>query len=95
MVRWCSSCGELSGQELGSDRCDQKRDSAIREPERGHVSKTGVERGHWVCSIEVQAVQVSKAEEKAARALNPTNQKIKVNSDIQQPGFAGGHPPNY
>jgi hypothetical protein len=70
--------------------------------ERGHVSRTGVERGHWVCSIEVQAVQaelqVNKAEEgeeKAARALNPTNQRKKVNTDIQQPGFAGGHPPNY
>jgi hypothetical protein len=27
--------------------------------ERGHVSRTGVERGHWVYSIEVQAVQLS------------------------------------
>jgi hypothetical protein len=39
--------------------------------------------------------KAEEGEEKAARALNPTNPKNKVNSDIQQPGFAGGHPPNY
>ena len=34
-------------------------------------------------------------EERAARELNPANQKKSVNPNIQQLGFAGGHPPNY
>ena len=46
-------------------------------------------------SGELQVKGGEWGEERAARELNPANQKKSVNTDIQQLGFAGGHPPNY
>jgi hypothetical protein len=45
----------------------------------------------------VQGIQVNGLKglkSRAARGDFPTNPKKRVNADIQQRGFAGGHPPN-
>jgi hypothetical protein len=58
--------------------------------------------GYLVSNIQVQVSfrgnsgeAGEQSENRAARALILASQKKELNTDIQQPGFAGGHPPNY
>ena len=62
-----------------------------------YIRESLTERTRQPCTAsgELQVKGGEWGEERAARELNPANPKKSVNPDIQQLGFAGGHPPNY